>query len=111
MRTPQSCCGESAGAMVRGSEEDVLSRYLGAARRRARYRSEITADCPLIDPQVTDAVVTELKFTRCLRLPSICCREHFRGLDSEALFRDTLERIIGWRRLDRSASTSPSFAA
>lgn len=42
----------------RGSEEDVLSRVLGAAKSvSADVICEITADCPLLDPQVTAQVI------------------------------------------------------
>ena len=37
----------------RGSEEDVLSRVLGAAKKnRADIIVEITGDCPLVDPDI-----------------------------------------------------------
>lgn len=51
------------GAKVfRGSEEDVLSRYYFAAtENRADIIVRITSDCPLVDPQVIDEVVTFYK--------------------------------------------------
>ena len=77
----------------RGSENDVLGRYLGAAREfRAEAILRITADCPLLDPGVVDLVIEALtdevdyaSNTHDRRFP--------RGLDAEALHRDTLERI------------------
>jgi spore coat polysaccharide biosynthesis protein SpsF len=80
----------------RGSEEDVLGRYLGAAREsKADIVVRITSDCPLIDPQVSDRVIAELKSHggECDYAHNIEPRTFPRGLDTEALFRDTLERL------------------
>jgi glutamate-1-semialdehyde 2,1-aminomutase len=46
----------------RGSAEDVLSRFVSAAKRvGAEAVVRITGDCPLVDGQVVDAVVTEYR--------------------------------------------------
>lgn len=80
----------------RGSEQDVLSRYIGAARdSKADIVVRINADCPLIDPEQTDRVVRELQ-----NYPdfydyagNFVVRTFPFGLDTEAMFKDTLERI------------------
>jgi spore coat polysaccharide biosynthesis protein SpsF (cytidylyltransferase family) len=42
----------------RGSEDDVLDRYLGAARAvAAKVVLRVTSDCPLIDPGVCNEVI------------------------------------------------------
>jgi spore coat polysaccharide biosynthesis protein SpsF len=48
-------CEERGYPFTRGDNEDVLSRYLKAAREyEAQIIVRITADCPLIDPEVID---------------------------------------------------------
>ncbi len=80
----------------RGSEQDVLSRFVGAARQtRADVIVRITADCPLIDPQITDRVIMELTnhVGQCDYASNVLQRTYPRGLDVEALYWDTLLRI------------------
>ncbi len=48
-------------ALAGGSEADVLARFADAARgRRESVIVRLTADCPLVDPDVIDRAVTEL---------------------------------------------------
>jgi spore coat polysaccharide biosynthesis protein SpsF len=80
----------------RGSEQDVLSRYVEAARASsADVVVRLTADCPLIDPGVVDKV-TEMLVHGAERFDygsNVVSRTYPQGLDTEALFTDTLERI------------------
>jgi len=86
----------------RGSEDDVLDRYAGAARAtRADVVVRVTADCPLIDPVETDVVVEALAPTVDYAA-NVLERDLPRGLDVEALWHDTLERM------DRMATSAPA---
>jgi spore coat polysaccharide biosynthesis protein SpsF len=85
------------GVMVtRGSAVDVLGRIAAAARdSRADVVVRVTADCPLIDPQVVDRVVDGLTTEgEAVDYASNVLRRTFpRGLDVEAMFMDTLVRV------------------
>jgi spore coat polysaccharide biosynthesis protein SpsF len=88
----------------RGSEHDVLTRYAGAAAQaRADLVVRVTSDCPLIDPVETDAVIEALETRRreADYAANFLERHLPRGLETEALWRDVLERV------DR-LGTSPS---
>lgn len=51
-------CAERGWSVVRGSMEDVLSRFVLAAERfSADIIVRVTTDCPLADPQLIDDVV------------------------------------------------------
>lgn len=101
---PIAALGSELGfATVRGSSDDVLSRFLVAARdTRADVVVRVTADCPLIDPSTTDRVIDELTAhgNACDYASNVVRRTYPRGLDVEALFTDTLQR------LDRLARTA-----
>jgi len=89
----------------RGDEQDVLSRFLGAARQEeADLIVRLTADCPLIDPGLIDQIIHQIEAHRheCDYASNVIERTFPRGLDAEAFFFDTLERI------DRLASSTPA---
>jgi spore coat polysaccharide biosynthesis protein SpsF len=89
----------------RGPEHDVLARYAGAAREAgADLVVRVTSDCPLIDPAETDAVIAALEERReTCDYASNRLEPHLpRGLDTEALWRDALERA------DRMATSRPA---
>ncbi|MFH1148456.1 MAG: glycosyltransferase family protein [Pseudomonadota bacterium] len=94
----------------RGSERDVLGRYIGAARRaKADVVVRITADCPLMDPEVVDLMISTLlkDKTGCDYVSNIIQRTYPRGLDVEALYFDTLVRLdrLGKSKADREHVT------
>ena len=79
--------------VTRGSEHDVLDRYLRAAEAHAAdVIVRVTADCPLIDPDVLDHCVDVLLDDPTLHYVSNTLhRTYPRGLDVEVLTRTTLE--------------------
>jgi len=78
----------------RGSEQDVLGRYVGAAARTdAAVIVRVTADCPLIDAEVVDRIVDGIAVTGCDYASNTIHRTYPRGLDAEAVTRSALERL------------------
>jgi len=83
---------------TRGSEDDVLGRYVEAAELHgAHVVVRITSDCPLLDPEVSGRVVFALH-ERLRTGPAVdyasntIVRRYPRGLDTEAFTRDALGR-------------------
>jgi spore coat polysaccharide biosynthesis protein SpsF len=79
--------------VTRGSESDLLDRYLEAAREhRADRVVRITSDCPLIDPELIDEVVASLERSGADYASNTLAPRTFpRGLDAEAMTIDALE--------------------
>lgn len=89
-------CEAYSAPVFRGSELDVLDRYVQAARAHAAdVVVRITSDCPLIEPEILDRVVHAFVEAR----PSYACntmqRLFPRGLDVEVMSMAALERA--WR--------------
>ena len=63
----QEICDHFQGTNInvfRGSEEDVLSRYVDAAKKyKADIIVRITGDCPFVDPDLVDDCVNKIKGT------------------------------------------------
>ncbi|MBD2108557.1 glycosyltransferase family protein [Nodosilinea sp. FACHB-13] len=72
----------------RGSEQDVLSRYYGAAQAaQSDIVVRVTSDCPLIDPEVIDEVI-QVYAAECDRydyVSNALKRTYPRGMDIEVL--------------------------
>jgi spore coat polysaccharide biosynthesis protein SpsF len=89
---------ESTRARVdtfRGSEADVLDRFVGAAEyANADICVRLTADCPLLDPGVSDSIISLfLEADRAVDYASNKIPQSFpRGLDTEVFSRDALDR-------------------
>ncbi|SDP28593.1 spore coat polysaccharide biosynthesis protein SpsF [Pedococcus dokdonensis] len=81
--------------VVRGSEDDVLSRYVQALEAHpADAVVRITADCPLTDPAVIDAVVGAWRADPTLDYVStVVVRTLPHGLDVELVTADALRRV------------------
>lgn len=85
--------GRLGAGVHRGAAADVLARFLGAARSyRADAIVRVTADCPLLDAGVVDQVIGAL-VDAVDYASNTHERSYPRGLDVEALHRDTLERL------------------
>jgi len=77
---------------IRGSEEDVLSRYYEAAKKfNAEVIVRITSDCPLIDPDIVDEIVKKHLENKADYSANIITRTFPHGLDAEVFNFDTLE--------------------
>ena len=84
----------------RGEEKDVLDRYYRTAVHfQAEAVVRITSDCPLIDPDITDDVIRVFLEQRPDYASNAVQRSYPRGLDTEAVTFDALERT--WRQADR----------
>lgn len=82
-------------ATFRGSEEDVLARYYGAAvEAQADVVVRITSDCPLLDPLVAEQVVLHFLNERSdFDYVSNCLDPSFpRGMNVEVFSFEALER-------------------
>ncbi len=96
-------CDRLGAACYRGSELDVLERFSGAAEQaQADVCVRITADCPLIDPEVSADIIA--RFHGSSPAPSYASNkipQSFpRGLDTEVFSREALDRAAREARLE-----------
>jgi spore coat polysaccharide biosynthesis protein SpsF len=103
--TLTALCASRGWPCCRGSPDDLLDRYYGAAQEfGADVVVRITSDCPLIEPELIDRVVRELLDHRppldyaSNVLPR---RTYPRGLDVEAFRFETLK--VMWQEDDNPA--------
>jgi glutamate-1-semialdehyde 2,1-aminomutase/spore coat polysaccharide biosynthesis protein SpsF len=95
-------CRDNGVPCYRGSENDVLDRFYGAARReRAAQVVRITADCPLIDPEVIDRVVRRFQHGDLDYASNAMVRSYPDGLDTEIFSFAALERA--WHEARKSS--------
>lgn len=83
--------------VVRGSEHDVLNRYVAALEEHpSDALVRITADCPFTDPAVIDAVVAAWRADPAYDYVStVLVRTLPHGLDVELVTADALRRVNG----------------
>jgi spore coat polysaccharide biosynthesis protein SpsF len=88
-------CADLGVPLVRGSEDDVLSRFLVALQAHpADAVVRITADCPFADPALVDAVVAAWQADPSLDYVStVLVRTLPHGLDVELVTADALRRV------------------
>tara|TARA_R110000824_G_scaffold80150_9_gene201749 strand:- start:38 stop:748 length:711 start_codon:yes stop_codon:yes gene_type:complete len=80
----------------RGSEHDVLSRYLGAAQAvGATAIVRITADCPFVDPAIVDRVVRNYREGDADYVSDTLERSYPIGMDVEVFSLAALETAAG----------------
>jgi spore coat polysaccharide biosynthesis protein SpsF len=95
----EDLCRQQGFACYRGSMHDVLDRYYQAAcAARAEVVVRLTADCPLLDPQLVDATLEAFRQGADFaanRLPPPWTRSFPIGLDVEVCSLDALQRA--WR--------------
>jgi glutamate-1-semialdehyde aminotransferase/spore coat polysaccharide biosynthesis protein SpsF (cytidylyltransferase family) len=95
-------CGNENIPCFRGSEQDVLDRFYQAARANpADAFVRITADCPLIDPDVIDAVASRFGEGGVDYVSNIQRYTYPDGLDTEVFAFSALERA--WREARKPA--------
>ena len=79
--------------LFRGSEQDVLGRFVAAlAGNDAEAVVRVTADDPLLDPQVIDKVIQRYLESPVDYASNILERSWPRGVDTEVISREALER-------------------
>ncbi len=89
-------CGRIGVTWYRGSEDDVLDRYLKAA---VRYNAEtivrVTADCPFVDPDVIDVIGKAFLRRYTSYVSNTIKRSYPRGLDVEFIKLSAL--FLAWQ--------------
>lgn len=89
-------CAHLQCMVFRGSEGDVLDRYFRAAQScEADIVVRITSDCPLIDPEITNASIAKFLEVHPDYASNSLVRTYPRGLDTEVMTMQTIE--CAWR--------------
>ncbi len=88
-------------SVIRGSEEDVLDRYYQAAKKgQSDVIVRITSDCPLIDWELLDEMVSEYISGDYDYVSNVLTKRTYpRGLDAEVFSFDLLKYM--WESCDK----------
>lgn len=77
----------------RGSEEDVMSRVIGAAESvEADVVVEITGDCPVIDPEIIEQTIQMYIHNPCDYASNVVVRCYPMGMDTQVFGLDVLKK-------------------
>lgn len=89
-----ACVVEQAGGIVfRGSEEDVLKRYVDAAAEfGGKYIIRVTGDCPLISGEIIDELIDGFLKAKVAYMRVDVPNTFSRGFDGEIFTREALEK-------------------
>lgn len=88
-------CAEHDVPVHRGSEANVQQRMFDAAtEHEADIVVRVTADCPLIDPETIDTVVSRVRDGPAEYASNTIRRTFPRGLDVEAFSYESFERVV-----------------
>ena len=88
-------CKSKKIPVFRGSSEDVLKRYVDACRKySASVVVRITGDCPLVDPQLVDLLVSSFVFQKVDYLTNTNPPSYPDGLDIEVFAFNALEKAV-----------------
>ena len=87
-------CLKNSLRCFRGSEKDVLDRYYQCSKKfNLKHIIRITADCPLIDPEIVDKVIEKYKVGQFDYFTNILIRTFPIGTDVEIFSFETLEKM------------------
>jgi spore coat polysaccharide biosynthesis protein SpsF len=85
--------GREGIGCFRGSEEDVMSRVIGAADSAgADVIVEITGDCPIIDPQIVEQTIRMFLAHDAAYVSNAHVRSYPDGMDTQVFLLHTLKR-------------------
>jgi spore coat polysaccharide biosynthesis protein SpsF len=77
----------------RGSEDDVMTRVIGAAESAgADVIVGITGDCPIIDPQIVEQTIRMYKLNQADYVSNALVRSYPDGMDTQVFRLTTLQR-------------------